>query len=66
MEESTLSKAMLENYKCYLLDCGAEVFVWVGRVTQIEERKVASKTAEVESLFPFFPDSVYVVSVGLY
>lgn len=46
LEESTLSKAMLENYKCYLLDCGAEVFVWVGRVTQIEERKVASKTAE--------------------
>ncbi|XP_042447003.1 villin-2-like [Zingiber officinale] len=46
LEESTLSKAMLENYKCYLLDCGDEVFVWVGRVTQIEERKAASKTAE--------------------
>ncbi|XP_064999503.1 villin-2-like isoform X1 [Musa acuminata AAA Group] len=46
LEENTLSKAMLENYKCYLLDCGAEIFIWVGRVTQIEERKAASKAAE--------------------
>ncbi|CAD5167844.1 unnamed protein product [Musa acuminata subsp. malaccensis] len=46
LEENTLSKAMLENYKCYLLDCGAEIFIWVGRVTQVEERKAASKAAE--------------------
>ncbi|KAM0951019.1 putative villin headpiece, villin/Gelsolin, ADF-H/Gelsolin-like domain superfamily [Dioscorea sansibarensis] len=46
LEESILSKAMLENNKCYLLDCGAEVFVWVGRVTQVEDRKAASKAAE--------------------
>ncbi|KAK1294310.1 Villin-2 [Acorus calamus] len=46
MEEGTLSKAMLENNKCYLLDCGAEVFVWVGRVTQMEERKAACQAAE--------------------
>ncbi|XP_010922147.1 villin-2 [Elaeis guineensis] len=46
LEESALSKAMLENDKCYLLDCGAEVFVWVGRVTQVEDRKAASKAAE--------------------
>ncbi|CAI9765656.1 unnamed protein product [Fraxinus pennsylvanica] len=41
-----LSKSSLENNKCYLLDCGAEVFVWVGRVTQVEERKVAIQAAE--------------------
>lgn len=46
LEEGTLSKAMLENNKCYLLDCGAEIFVWVGRVTQVEDRKAASKSAE--------------------
>ncbi|XP_020107953.1 villin-2 [Ananas comosus] len=46
LEENTLSKALLENNKCYLLDCGAEVFVWVGRVTQVEDRKAASKAAE--------------------
>ncbi|KAG1371083.1 Villin-2 [Cocos nucifera] len=46
LEEDTLSKAMLENNKCYLLDCGSKIFVWVGRVTQVEDRKAASKAAE--------------------
>jgi len=32
------------------LDCGAEVFVWVGRVTQVEERKAACQAAEVMPL----------------
>ncbi|XP_057467993.1 villin-2-like [Actinidia eriantha] len=44
--DGELSKSMLENNKCYLLDCGAEVFVWVGRVTQVEDRKAASLAAE--------------------
>ncbi|KAJ7972210.1 villin 2 [Quillaja saponaria] len=44
--EGELSKSLLENNKCYLLDCGAEVFVWVGRVTQVEERKAACQAAE--------------------
>ncbi|KAG5609353.1 hypothetical protein H5410_020634 [Solanum commersonii] len=44
--EGELSKSSLENNKCYLLDCGAEVFVWIGRVTQLEERKAAIQTAE--------------------
>ncbi|KAF8396164.1 hypothetical protein HHK36_017777 [Tetracentron sinense] len=46
MVDGALSKAMLENNKCYLLDCGAEVFVWVGRVTQVEDRKAASQASE--------------------
>ena len=46
--DGELSKSMLENSKCYLLDCGAEVFVWVGRVTQVEDRKAASQAAEVK------------------
>ncbi|XWS59111.1 hypothetical protein CRYUN_Cryun08bG0094200 [Craigia yunnanensis] len=44
--EGELSKGLLENNKCYLLDCGAEVFVWVGRVTQVDDRKAASQVAE--------------------
>ncbi|XP_050383825.1 villin-3 [Argentina anserina] len=44
--EGELSKSLLENNKCYLLDCGSEIFVWVGRVTQVEERKAASQAAE--------------------
>ena len=45
--ESELSKSLLENNKCYLLDCGAELFVWIGRVTQVEERKAAIQVVEV-------------------
>ncbi|XP_029126782.1 villin-3 isoform X2 [Cajanus cajan] len=44
--DSDLSKSLLENNKCYILDCGAEVFVWIGRVTQVEERKAACQAAE--------------------
>ncbi|XVE61123.1 hypothetical protein DITRI_Ditri06bG0014400 [Diplodiscus trichospermus] len=44
--EGELSKGLLENNTCYLLDCGAEVFVWVGRATQVEDRKAASRVAE--------------------
>ncbi|TYK25445.1 villin-3 [Cucumis melo var. makuwa] len=44
--DGELSKSLLENNKCYLLDCGAEIFVWVGRVTQVEERKAAIQVAE--------------------
>ncbi|XP_022966159.1 villin-3-like isoform X2 [Cucurbita maxima] len=44
--EGELSKSLLENNKCYLLDCGSQVFVWVGRITQVEERKMAIQVAE--------------------
>ncbi|OEL31017.1 Villin-2, partial [Dichanthelium oligosanthes] len=46
LEETALTKAVLENTKCFLLDCGAEIYVWVGRVTQIEDRKSATKAVE--------------------
>ncbi|XP_058723957.1 villin-3-like [Vicia villosa] len=45
-EEDELSKSLLENNKCYLLDCGSEIFIWFGRVTQVEERKAACQAAE--------------------
>ncbi|XP_074574968.1 villin-2-like [Curcuma longa] len=46
LEDNNTSREILENNKCYLLDCGAEIFIWVGRVTQVDERKAASKAAE--------------------
>ncbi|KAL6649954.1 hypothetical protein ACP70R_014178 [Stipagrostis hirtigluma subsp. patula] len=46
LEDSVLTKSVLENTKCFLLDCGAELFVWVGRVTQVEDRKTASAAVE--------------------
>ncbi|XP_073043122.1 villin-3-like [Primulina eburnea] len=44
--DGELSKSVLENNNCYLLDCGSEVFIWVGRVTQVDERKAAIQAAE--------------------
>ncbi|URE28302.1 Villin headpiece domain [Musa troglodytarum] len=63
LEENTLSKASLENNKCYLLDCGAEIFIWVGRVTQIEERKAASKAAEDFIISQKRPKTTHVTQV---
>lgn len=45
--QGELSKSLLETKKCYLLDCGVEVFVWSGKVTIGEERKAAIRAAEV-------------------
>ncbi|MBA0836122.1 hypothetical protein Goarm_008359, partial [Gossypium armourianum] len=42
----SLEKDMLEKNKCYMLDCGAEVFVWMGRNTLITERKTSISAAE--------------------
>ncbi|CAA6671109.1 unnamed protein product [Spirodela intermedia] len=46
VETDSLTKDLLETNKCYILDCGAEVFVWLGRSTSLEERKSASSAAE--------------------
>lgn len=43
----SLTKELLDTNRCYLLDCGLEVFVWMGRSTSLDERKSASGAAEV-------------------
>ncbi|KAH9653843.1 Villin-4 [Citrus sinensis] len=42
----SLTRDLLETNKCYILDCGIEVFVWMGRNTSLDERKSASGAAE--------------------
>lgn len=46
VEGDSLTRDLLETNKCYLLDCGIEVFVWMGRNTSLDERKNASGAAE--------------------
>ncbi|GER30380.1 villin-like 1 [Striga asiatica] len=46
VDDGALSKSILGNKKCYLLDCGSEVFGWVGRVTQVEKRKSVIRATE--------------------
>ncbi|RLN12540.1 putative villin [Panicum miliaceum] len=42
----SLAHELLETIKCYFLDCGAELYVWMGRTTSLQERKGASEAAE--------------------
>ncbi|XP_008781818.1 villin-5-like [Phoenix dactylifera] len=46
IEADSLIRELLDTNKCYLLDCGAEIYVWMGRNTPLEERKSASAAAE--------------------
>ncbi|GLT52033.1 hypothetical protein SLA2020_253960 [Shorea laevis] len=43
---SSLNKDILEKDKCFLLDCDTEIFVWLGRVTSVTERKTSISAAE--------------------
>ncbi|KAJ8750741.1 hypothetical protein K2173_015922 [Erythroxylum novogranatense] len=45
-EVDSLTRELLDTNKCYILDCGVEVFVWMGRNTSLDERKSASEAAE--------------------
>lgn len=47
MEVESLVKELLETNKCYILDCGTELFVWIGKTTSLEDRKNASEAGEV-------------------
>lgn len=49
MEVEPLVKDLLETNKCYILDCGTELFVWIGKTTSLEDRKSASEAGEVIS-----------------
>ncbi|TQD70440.1 hypothetical protein C1H46_044029 [Malus baccata] len=46
VEGDALTRDLLDTNKCYLLDCGLEVFVWMGRNTSLDERRSASGAAE--------------------
>ncbi|CAK9162236.1 unnamed protein product [Ilex paraguariensis] len=46
VEADSLVRELLDTNKCYLLDCGVEVFVWMGRNTSLDVRKSASGAAD--------------------
>ncbi|PKU62803.1 Villin-4 [Dendrobium catenatum] len=46
IETDLLTRELLESNKCYMIDCGVEVFVWMGRYTSLDDRKSASVVAE--------------------
>ncbi|KAI4344434.1 hypothetical protein L6164_011663 [Bauhinia variegata] len=46
IETDSLRRELLDTNKCYILDCGLEVFIWMGRNTSLDERKSASGAAD--------------------
>lgn len=50
------SKDMLDSNKCYVLDCGNELYVWAGRNTSLDARKAAISTVEASFVWPLATD----------
>ncbi|GAA0155569.1 non-motor actin binding protein [Lithospermum erythrorhizon] len=46
VEADSLTRELLDTSRCYLLDCGEEIFVWLGRSTSLDKRKTASGAAD--------------------
>ncbi|OIV89679.1 hypothetical protein TanjilG_07755 [Lupinus angustifolius] len=63
VETDSLKRELLDTNKCYILDCGLEVFVWMGRNTSLDERKSASRSADelVSSTAQLKPQIIRVI-----
>ncbi|KAK4785089.1 hypothetical protein SAY86_001778 [Trapa natans] len=57
VEAEALTRELLNTSKCYLLDSGSEMFVWMGRTTSLDDRKSASAAAEELASTPDHPQS---------
>ena len=53
-KEVETSKDMLDSSKCYMLDCGTELYIWAGRNTSLDARKSAVSTVEASSFANYF------------
>ncbi|KAL6555255.1 Villin-4 [Orobanche gracilis] len=70
VEAESWTRELLETNRYYILDCGVDVFVWVGRSTSVDERKAASsrtdwfETVTFRSYFDSWPQSTNVAMVA--
>ncbi|XP_024403822.1 villin-3 isoform X2 [Physcomitrium patens] len=46
LKEVEMSKDVLDSSKCYVLDCGNEIYTWAGRNTSLDARKAAISIVE--------------------
>ncbi|XP_020571122.1 villin-1 isoform X2 [Phalaenopsis equestris] len=46
LDSLSLAKGLLSSDRCYVLDCGAEIFLWMGRTTLVSERKASILAVE--------------------
>ncbi|KAK4431974.1 Villin-4 [Sesamum alatum] len=62
IEVDSLTRQLLDTHKCYILDCGKEVFVWMGRSSSLNQRKAASSAVD-ELLRSSDRSKTYVIRV---
>ncbi|CAI9301353.1 unnamed protein product [Lactuca saligna] len=62
--EGELSKSSLHNDRCYLLYCGTDLFIWVGRTTPLPDKKSVMHAAEEFILKENLPKSTPVTRIG--
>ncbi|KAK6127080.1 hypothetical protein DH2020_039182 [Rehmannia glutinosa] len=46
IEVASWTRELLDTHKCYILDCGMQVFVWTGRNTSLNQRKAANSAVD--------------------
>ncbi|VAH14656.1 unnamed protein product [Triticum turgidum subsp. durum] len=46
MEAQFLEREMLKSDRSYILDCGAEIFLWIGMTTLVSEKKTSATALE--------------------
>ncbi|XP_073305104.1 villin-4-like [Primulina huaijiensis] len=63
VEADSLTRELLDSYKCYLVDCGTEAFVWMGRNTSLATRKAASKAVDEVVLRGLDRSKCHIISV---
>jgi gelsolin len=54
IDTENLTADLLETNKCYLLELGLEIYVWLGKSTSFSDKKDASRAVEVCLRFFFF------------
>lgn len=52
-----LNKELIDSDKCYMLDCGSEIFVWMGKSTTMTERRTSTSATEVTYSLEALPAS---------
>ncbi len=52
MQEGRLLKSQLNSADTYIVDCGSEMFVWIGKGSNPDEKKSAMANAQVRRAVP--------------
>lgn len=67
VEAESLTRKLLDTYKCYLLDCGGAIYVWMGQSSSLAQRKAASAAAEVSlAISDYYSVNNFLVKLSIF